>query len=138
MHAPDARRRENHIAINLESGVARIGLADTRVAPLGGRLMRIDTENLELAFARADLRHLRTRLEGSLLALQLNLGTDQPPLDCTGRVRWTSAFGAGPGKDDLHIEVEILPLRTADRERLSRAMQRFHGGTAGDPPAHAA
>jgi len=132
------RRRENRIAINLESGVARIGLVDTRVAPIGGRLAQLGIEFVELLFARADLRHLRTRLEGSCLGLHFNLGPHEPPLVCTGRVRWTSALGTGAEAGELKIEVEILPLRFADRERLTAAAQRFADGQSGAPPAHAA
>ncbi len=131
------RRRENRIAINLESGVARIGLADTRVGPIGGRLTQLRVEFLELIFSRADLRHLRTRLEGSCLGLQFNVGPHEPPLVCTGRVRWTTALGAGAEAGELKIEVEILPLRFADRERLSTAAQRFTEGQSGAPPARA-
>lgn len=134
---PAERRRESRIAINLESGVARIGLADTRVAPIGGRLTQLGIEFVEFVFARADLRHLRTRLEGSCLALQFNLGPHEPPLVCSGRVRWTTALG-GPEADELKIEIEILPLRHADRERLAVAAQRLADGHPGAPPARAA
>ena len=135
---PAERRRESRIAINLESGVARIGLADTRVAPIGGRLTQLGIEFVELVFARADLRHLRTRLEGSCLGLEFNLGPHEPSLACTGRVRWTTALGSGPAADELKIEIEILPLRHSDRERLTVAAQRLADGHPGTPPARAA
>ena len=125
------RRRESRIAINLASGVARLGLVDTRVAPLGGQLKQLGPDFLELVFSRADLRHLRTRLEGSCLGLQFNLGPDQPQLLCTGRVRYTSAMGSGVEANDLTLELEILPLRPGDRERMAEAARRFAAGGQG-------
>ncbi|MEO5617336.1 MAG: hypothetical protein ABIS67_06165 [Candidatus Eisenbacteria bacterium] len=129
--APVDRRRESRIAINLASGVARLGLVDTRVAPLPGHLRQLGPDFLELIFARDDLRHLRTRLEGSCLALQFNLGPDEPQLLCTGRVRYTTAMGSGIDASDLTIELEILPLRASERDRMAEAVRRFAVGGQG-------
>jgi len=137
-HSPSERRRENRVAISLASGVARLGLIDTRVSPLSGRMTQLSAERLELVFVRSELRHLRTRLEGSCLGLQFNLGPDQPVLPCTGRVRWTSTLGSGPETNELKLEVEILPLRSADRDRLNEAGRRFVPGDPGGPMERAA
>jgi len=136
--APIERRRGSRVAINLASGVARLGLTDTRVAPIGGRVGRVEPERLELIFQRSDLRHLRTRLEGSCLGLQFQLGPEQPPLICTGRVRWTSALGAGPDATELNIEIEILPLRSTDRDRFVAALEPPASGPAEGPATRAA
>ncbi len=135
---PAERRRESRVAINLSSGIARFGLADTRVAPLGGRLARLDEEHLELVFPRAELRHLRPRLEGGLLGLQLNFGPGLEPLRCSGRVKWTTTLGTDPEARDLRIEIQLLPLGAADRARLAEAGSRLARSAPGASEARAA
>jgi len=140
--APLERRRQSRISVNLLSGVARLGLVDTRVAPLDGRLVQFSGGYLQLAFSRSDLRHLRSRLEGSCMPLRLNFDVNEPPLVCAGRVRWTSALGEIPGIDELQVEVEFLPISPRDRDRIAAAAERWtrgpHPGSAGATPAEAA
>ena len=136
--APVERRRSHRISVNLLSGAARLGLADTRVAPLGGRLVEIRPDFLQLAFARSDLRHLRSHLEGMCLALRLNLDGRETPIECTGRVRWTSALGDLPGTDELHLELEILPMARRDYDGIVEAARRWRRPTAVPPEAPSA
>ncbi|HTO90000.1 MAG TPA: hypothetical protein VMJ70_02615 [Candidatus Sulfotelmatobacter sp.] len=136
--APVERRRETRLSIQLKSGVVRLGLADTRVAPLSGRLVQFTAGFVELAFARSELRHLRSRLEGSFLNVQLNINPREELLLCVGRVRYTTALAGESGSDELRIEVEFMPLPPRDQARIEAAVQARLERQRKDPESRAA
>lgn len=125
--APVERRRETRISVNVKSGIARMGLEDTRVAPLDGRMIQFTSTFVELAFPRSELRHLRGRLERSFVALRLSLDP-RTAVSCVARVRWTSMLNAeGSEADEMRLELEFMPMAPSDQERIAEA--------AGGPPS---
>ena len=121
--APVERRRETRLSIHLKSGIVRLGLADTRVAPVSGKLTQFTAGFVELSFPRHELRHLRTRLENSFINVQLNMNAREALLLCVGRVRYTAALAADDGSDELRLEVEFMPLPPRDQTRIEEAVK---------------
>jgi hypothetical protein len=121
--APVERRRETRLSLHLKSGIVRLGLADTRVAPVSGKLLQFTAGFVELSFPRSELRHLRTRLENSFINVQLNINPREALLLCVGRVRYTAALAADDGTDDLRLEVEFMPLPPRDQTRIEEAVK---------------
>jgi hypothetical protein len=121
--APVERRRETRLSIHLKSAVARLGLADTRVAPISGQLRQFTAGFVELSFPRSELRHLRNRLEGSFVNVQLNIDPRDALLLCVGRVRYTAALPGNDGSDELRLEVEFMPLPPRDQSRIEAAVK---------------
>jgi len=121
--APVERRRETRLSIHLKSAVVRLGIADTRVAPISGRLLQFTAGFVELAFPRSELRHLRNRLEHSFINVQLNINPREGLLLCVGRVRYTAAVPGDDGNDELRLEVEFMPLPPRDQTRIEDAVK---------------
>lgn len=70
---PRERRHEHRVGIDFASGVARLGLAGSRIAPFTGRLVEISPAGIGLAFPGGSLRQARRELEGSVANLYLRL-----------------------------------------------------------------
>jgi hypothetical protein len=84
------------------------------------------------------LRHLRNRLEGSFINVQLNLNTREELLLCVGRVRYTAALAGENGADELRIEVEFMPLPPRDQSRIETAVKARLERARKDPESRAA
>jgi hypothetical protein len=121
--APVARRRETRISVNVKSGIARIGLEDTRVAPLDGRMLQFRPEKIELGFPRSELRHIRERLERSFVGLRLTLD-GRTAVGCVSRVLSISSPAAKGEADEMRIELEFMPMPARDQEKITEAANR--------------
>jgi hypothetical protein len=137
--APVARRRETRVSVNIDSGIARLGLEDTRVSPIDGRMLRITPIFIELAFPRSELRHLRSWLLNKCVPLRLTLD-QRTSVACVARIRWASAVTPEEAEsgEEMRLELEFMPMASHDLDRIRTAADVRGTSSPEEPTAGAA
>jgi hypothetical protein len=132
--APFERRRETRVSVAFESRVAMLGLAGSRVAPFAGRLFNLSPSGVGLGFPRAELMPVRETLEGSLLAVEIQLSDGEAPVRLMSRVRWVQLapqVSGAPPEDVGYLGLEFILLNARDHARIQNAL--IAAARAGQP-----
>jgi hypothetical protein len=121
--APFERRRDTRVSVTFDTRVALLGLAGSRVAPFAGRLVSLSPSGLGLGFPRAELLPVRDALEGSVLAVELQL-PDGDPIRLMARVRWVqlAAPSSGPPDEMGVLGLEFILVNARDHARIQNAL----------------